>query len=269
MIIIGERVNATRKVIKAAVQSHDEQPIIDEIRRQDEAGANFIDLNAGTGSGDREQEASDLAWLIDIALRTTEKDFTLDSSDPAVLERDFAHLDGRRPALLNSVNGESERLEPVMGLVAKLGCPVIALAMDDSGIPPTMNDRLGVCESIMKVADKHGVSEDRIYFDPLVLPLISDTESAQITFDTIREIKSRFPSAKTTLGLSNVSHGLPQRAMINQAFLLSAIISGLDSVICDPANERIKWAITLGELVAGRDKHCRRYARRVRKGELA
>ncbi len=268
MIIIGERVNATRKSIRAAIQAHDEEGIAEEIRKQDAAGATYIDLNAGTGSGDPEQEAADLNWLIDIALKTTEKDFSLDSSDPIVLERAADHLDGRRLALLNSVNGESDRLVPLLELAARRECPVIALAMDDTGIPPAMEQRLAVCEKIAETGAKLGVAEKRIFFDPLVLPMCSDIAQAQVTFATLRAIKERFPEAKTTLGLSNVSHGLPERAKVNHAFLLAALVHGLDSAICDPTREGMLWAMTLGELLAGKDRHCRRYARRVRKGEI-
>ncbi len=268
MIIIGERVNATRKSIREAIREHDEDRIATEIRNQDAAGATYIDLNAGTGSGDPEQEVADLNWLIDIALRTTEKDFALDSSDPLVLRRSAEHLDGRRAFLLNSVNGESDRLVPLLELAAARECGVIALAMDDTGIPPETGQRLAVCETITAAAEKAGVAESKLFFDPLVLPMCSDISQAQITFATLREIKQRFPEAKTTLGLSNVSHGLPERAQINHAFLLAALINGLDSAICDPTRDGLLWAVTLGELLAGKDRHCRRYARRVRKGEI-
>jgi 5-methyltetrahydrofolate corrinoid/iron sulfur protein methyltransferase len=268
MIIIGERINATRRPIREAIQSHDEEWIATEVRTQDEAGSHYIDLNAGTGSGDPEQEVADLSWLIEIALRTTEKHLSLDSSDPSVLERAMAYLDGRRPALVNSVNGEAERLEPLLALAARRECPIIALAMDDTGIPSEAAGRVAVCESIMTAARRAGVPQDRLLFDPLVLPMSSDISQAQVTFATLRELKRRFPQAKTTLGLSNVSYGLPDRARVNHAFLLAALVSGLDSAICDPTRDGILEAITLGELLAGKDKHCRRYARRIRKGEI-
>lgn len=268
MIIIGERINATRKSIREAIGAHDRERIATEIRNQDEAGSHYIDLNAGTGSGDPEQEAADLNWLIDIALETTEKKVSLDSSDPAVLRRAVEHLDGRRPVLLNSVNGESDRLVPLMEVAAARDCSLIALSMDDTGIPPESAQRIAVCDRIAETASKIGVSEGNLFFDPLVLPMCSDITQAQITFATLREIKTRFPEAKTTLGLSNVSHGLPERARINHAFLLAALVNGLDSAICDPTREGMLEAMTLGELLAGKDRHCRRYARRVRKGEI-
>lgn len=268
MIVIGERINATRKSIREAINAHDEERIATEIRNQDEAGAHYIDLNAGTGSGDPEQEAADLNWLIDIALRTTEKKLALDSSDPVVLRRAVEHVAGRRSVMLNSVNGESDRLVPLLEVAAPQDCTIIALAMDDTGIPPETGQRIAVCDAIAAAAAKLGVAEDRLFFDPLVLPMCSDITQAQVTFATLRELKVRFPTAMTTLGLSNVSHGLPERAKINHAFLMAALVNGLDSAICDPTRPGVLYSITLGELLAGKDRHCRRYARRVRKGEI-
>jgi 5-methyltetrahydrofolate--homocysteine methyltransferase len=140
--------------------------------------------------------------------------------------------------------------------------------MDDTGIPSEAADRVAVCEAIAAAARNAGVPEDHLLFDPLVLPMCSDINQAQVTFSTLRALKRRFPEVKTTLGLSNVSHGLPDRARVNHAFLLTALANGLDSAICDPTREGILEAITLGELLAGKDKHCRRYTRRVRKGEI-
>jgi 5-methyltetrahydrofolate--homocysteine methyltransferase len=268
MLIIGERVNATRRPIAEAIHGHDEAQITEEIRAQDEAGAHYIDLNAGAGSGDHQQEAADLKWLVDLALRTTEKKLSLDSSDPVALQKAVEHVDGRRPVLLNSVNGEAERLDLVLAVAAEYGCPVIALAMDGGGIPTEVSRRVAVCESILAAATKAGVSEENIYFDPLAIPVCNDVTQPRMTLDTLREIKTKFPQAKATMGLSNVSHGLPRRTLINQAFLIAALANGLDSAICDPTDEGIRRAIALGELIAGRDRHCRGYTRRIRKGEI-
>ncbi len=268
MMIIGERVHATRKPVAAAIRDHDETLIVQEIRNQDEAGADYIDLNAGAESGDPEQEIANIKWLVDVALRTTEKKLSLDSSDPVVLEKAAGYVDGRRPILLNSVNGEADRLGPVLALAAAKECPVIALAMDDSGIPNEVARRIEVCESILAAAKEAGVPEDNICFDPLALPVCNDVEQAKVTMATLREIKARFPRARTTLGLSNVSHGLPRRTLVNQAFLIAALSNGLDSAICDPTDRGIRRAIALGELIGGTDRHGRRYARRIRKGEI-
>lgn len=267
MIIIAEKVNATRKAIRQAIGEHNAEVIREEITTQDVAGAHYIDLNAGTGSGDQHQEASDLRWLIDIALECSEKKLCLDSAGIDTIEQAAKHLAGRRPWMLNSVNAESEeRLEKGLGLAAEHQVPVIALAMDKDGIPPTAEKRLSICEYIHTRAAAAGVPDEHLFFDPLVLPISADISQGNVTFDTLRGIKERFPNVKTTMGLSNASHGLKKRITINSAFLMLAIGNGLDSAICDPMKPEITRAILLAELLTGRDKHCRKFTRALRKG---
>jgi 5-methyltetrahydrofolate--homocysteine methyltransferase len=268
VIIVGERVNATRASIAQAVKERDEELIRREIQAQDRAGAHFIDLNAGTGSGDRDEETDNLKWLADIALDATEKKLSLDASDPAVLRRTAEYVGKRRPLLLNSVNGKDESLDALLPFAARNGCPVIALAMDSSGIPDDVQQRLDICESILATATGAGVAEEDLFFDPLALPLSADVRQGRVTLETLRRIKADHPAVKTILGVTNVSHGLPRRKLVNQAFLIAATAGGLDAAICDPTQKEIRSAITLGELVAGRDRLCRRFARQVRKGEL-
>ncbi|MBD3335358.1 MAG: methyltetrahydrofolate cobalamin methyltransferase [Candidatus Eisenbacteria bacterium] len=269
MIIVAERVNATRKAIARAIREHDEAHIRKEIQAQDEAGAHYIDLNAGLGSGDRERESKDLSWLIDLALETTEKKLALDTSDPDVLMRAAQYLGDRRPMLLNSVTGEPERLQALMPLAARLECPVIGLSMSGTGIPTSPDDRLAVCDAILTAAKDAGVPAGNIFLDPLVLPLCSDVAQGGVTLATLQAIKTRYPEARTIMGLSNVSHGLPRRAVINRGFLIAALAYGLDAAICDPTDAGTRQAAAVGELVAGRDRHCRKFTRLVRQGVIA
>lgn len=268
MIIIGEKVNASRKVIRQAIADRDQKIIERAILAQDAAGAHYIDLNAGTGTGDADQEAADLEWLVDVALSCTEKKLALDAADPRVLQRAAAHLAGRRPWLLNSISGEGAKLDALVPLAAEHEVPVIALAMDDSGIPSDVDGRIAACDRILEAAAAAGIAAERIYLDPLSMPISADISHGQVTLETLRRISERAREAKTTVGLSNVSFGLPCRSLINATFLVAALSHGLDSAICDPTDPEVRRAITLGELVAGRDRHCRRYTREVRKGSL-
>jgi 5-methyltetrahydrofolate--homocysteine methyltransferase len=268
MIVIGELVNATRKRIREAIQGRDAAAIREVIEGQAAAGADFVDLNAGTGAG-AEQETRDLCWLVDLALECTERPLGLDAADPVVLSRAAEHLDDRRPFLVNSVNGERERLELLLPLAVERGAPVIALCMDGSGIPADAAGRLAVAERLIEAATGAGIPEDGVFLDPLVMPLSADISKGKLAFDTLEALHERFPAAHTVMGVSNVSHGLPKRVCINEAFLTAAITHGLDSAICDPTHPGIRRAILLGELIAGRDRHCRRYTRAVRKGDLS
>lgn len=267
MIIIGERVNATRKRIRKAIEQKDSDTIKNEITMQDAAGAHYIDLNAGTGSGNIQQEKDDLCWLIDLALECTEKNLVLDAAAPEILKYAAEHLNNQRPWMLNSVTGEldSQALE-IIDLAAQHQVPLIALAMDKDGIPPETEKRLAICEAILNVAEKRGLPEKLIFFDPLVIPISTDTKQALVTLKTIQRINELFPQAKTTLGLSNISHGLKKRFRVNGAFLTTAICFGLASVICDPTPKSIRQSLIMGNLLAGKDKFCRNFSRAVRAG---
>jgi 5-methyltetrahydrofolate--homocysteine methyltransferase len=268
MILIGEKINASRKSIRRAIADRDAGGIERVIRAQDEAGADYIDLNAGTGSGDREQEARDLAWLVDVALGCTEKNLSLDSSDPAVLRHAADHLAGRRGWMLNSVNGERDHLDQLLPAAAEHAVPVIALAMDERGIPGEPSVRIAICERILEAATAAGLDAGQLFFDPLALPVSTDVTQGSVTLATLQSLKQRVGQAKTVLGLSNVSHGLPRRSLINQAFLIAALSHGLDSAICDPTDPAIRQARLLGDLLIGRDRHCRRFTRAVRNGTI-
>jgi 5-methyltetrahydrofolate corrinoid/iron sulfur protein methyltransferase len=266
MIVIGERVNATRKAVREAIHAHDATAIAEEIRKQDAEGAHYIDLNAGTGSGDIEREAADLCWLVDVALETTEKKFSIDTACPAALEKAVAHLDGRRKWMLNSVKLSDEILDAALPLAAEGDTPVVALAMDTEGIPAESERRIAISREIAERAAKHGIGTERLFFDPLVFPVSADITQGRVTLDTLRGIKSALPKARTTMGATNFSHGLAKRAEINRAFLIACIANGLDSAICDPTRPSIKRALLLGQLIMGHDRHCRRYSRAVRQG---
>ncbi len=268
MIIIGEKINASRKSIKNAILDKDASVIKKQISDQDEAGAAYIDLNAGTGSGDEQREIDDMKWLIDIALDTTEKKLGIDSASPKIIKEAAEYLHNRRPWMINSIKKAKYIMDELLPLAAEHNVPLIALAMGDGGIPETTEDRLKVCKSIAEAADKANVPVENIYFDPLVMPLSSAHTHGKTTLNTIAGIKKSLPGAKTTIGLSNVSYGLVERSRVNEAFLIAAITHGLDSAICDPMRREVREAILLGNLVAGNDKFCRRFVRAVRKGEF-
>ncbi|NIM11634.1 MAG: dihydropteroate synthase [Candidatus Aminicenantes bacterium] len=268
MIIIGEKINASRKSIAKAILSHERTAIQQQIEKQDKAGAHFIDLNAGTGAGDEKQEIEDMCWLIDIALETTQKKLSIDSANPVIIRKAAEHIDNRRPWLINSVKNDDRILGEILPIAAERGASVIALGMDVIGVPDKKEERAAACREIFQKAEKAGISKEQIFFDPLVLPLSANFNNGKIALETLRLLKEEFPDIKTTMGVSNISYGLPKRPRINAVFMLAAISHGLDAAICDPTNTRIQKAIILGKMISGKDKHCRGYTRAVRKGEF-
>jgi len=268
MIIIGEKINATRKAIARAIRSKDAAAIQRQIQAQDAAGAGYIDLNAGADTGDADREIQGMRWLIDVALDATEKPLSIDSANPEVIQDAAEYLGDRRPWLLNSVKKDARLLDTLLPLAARHEAPVIALAMDSDGIPEDAETRIETCREICEVAGQAGVPADRLFFDPLVMPVSSNYAHGQLALDTLRGIRRACPEAKTTVGASNISFGLLKRSRVNAAFLIAAAACGLDSAICDPTEADIHQAVLLSRLITGQDRYCRGFNRAVRRGEF-
>ncbi len=266
MIVFGEKINATRKSIRNAIAEKNEEIIRKQINDQNEAGAHYIDLNAGNPDGDIEKEAEDMCWLIDIALDATDKPLILDSASVDVIRTGAQHLAGRREWILNSVKNVDSILNSLLPIAVEHKAPVVALLMDGESMPETKEDRIEHCRAIRQKALDMGVLEENLYFDALTMPLSSNHKYARIVIDTVQAIKQEFPKVKTTVGLSNLSYGLPHRQKINSAFLIAALACGLDSAFCDPTRKEIQQAVLLGPLIAGKDRFCRRFGRGSRKG---
>ena len=266
MLIIGENINATSKRVAEAIERRDDLFLQEMARQQVDAGANYLDVNAGRGRG-TEQEIEDLKWAIETVQAATDVPLAIDSSDPQAIRAALAHYSGKA-AMINSVNAEDDRLRALLPLTLEHQADVIALAMGDGGVPRDVEGRLRACDRIMERAAAYGVPLERIFLDPLVLPLSVDTDEGLVTLRTLEQIKARYPQAKTTLGLSNVSYGLPLRGTINRALLLMAMYLGLDSVILDPIDARLMAHIRAAQVVLGRDPFCKSYLKDYRRGTI-
>ena len=177
MLVIGEKINATNKSVGEAIARRDVEFIAGLAKAQDEAGANYIDVNAGAGKGPDHDEAGAIGWLVEEVLKVTAKPLTIDSESPGVIEKALRRYRGE-DVMINSVSAEKSRLESVGALVAEHKAKVVALAMGDEGIPPTAEKRLEACEKIATHLSKVGVKIEQIFFDPLVLPISSATNHA-------------------------------------------------------------------------------------------
>jgi cobalamin-dependent methionine synthase I len=262
--IIGEKINGTRRRVAQAIERRDAAVIRDLAVKQAEAGAAWLDVNAGTRSS---AEPGDLVWLIETIQPVVEIPLCLDSANPLAVAAGMRVVE--RTPLINSISGEPQRLEGLLPLVAEHGCSVIALAMDGAGIPETCEGRLEVAGRLLTETRARGVPDDHVYLDPLAMTLATKTDGALITLDTIRALRREFPDAHLTMGLSNISFGLPARSFINRAFLTLALAAGLDSAILDPLAREMMAALMAAELVLGRDHHCLDYTRAYRAGLLS
>ena len=261
MQIIGEKINGTRKSVAAAIKERDAATIRDLATRQAEAGATWLDVNAGTHP---KQEAEDLIWLIENVQAVTDVPLCLDSANPDALNKAIKAVD--KTPMINSISGEPERLVNILPIVAEHGCQVIALAMDDKSIPETSGERMTVIHKVIKATRELGVPDDHVYIDPLAMTIGTKTDSAVTAIHTMHGVQEQYPDTHLTIGLSNISFGLPARSQINCTFLTLAMQAGLDSAILDPLDKDLQAAILTTELVLGQDRHCLNYVRASRSG---
>ena len=264
MLIIGENINATIPRIKELIVNHDGTALKDLAVRQEQAGANIIDVNVATGAGTAEDEISDMKWLIELIRDKVDIKLCVDSADTPVL-RAGLEAGGEKIGLINSVKATEKNIAEVLPLAAEYGLPVIALAMDEAGIATDSSTRLKACEKVIKGCETYNVPVENIFFDPLVMPVSTDINQGVTTLETLKGIKNEFPKAKTVLAVSNISFGLQKRTLINQALIHMAQYLSVDALLVNPLNEEFMLAIKAGETVMGRDRHCRKYSRAVRK----
>jgi 5-methyltetrahydrofolate--homocysteine methyltransferase len=263
MLVIGEKINGTVKKTAAAIATQDAAFIQDLARRQAAAGADYLDVNAGTGSG---KEADDLVWLVETIQAVVDVPLCLDSANPIALKSGMECV--RQTPMVNSISGEASRLEGILPLAAGRGCPVIALLLDDHGIPSDVASRLEVGRRIIERSRQAGLPDDKIYVDPLAMAISTRTEGGLLAVDTLHALRSCYPEIKFSIGLSNISFGLPARSLVNQAFLAQLLAAGLDAAIIDPLDQGLINMLYATELVLGRDRFCRNYTRAYRAGKI-
>lgn len=264
MIIIGEKINTSRKAIRPAVENKDATAIQDLAKKQVEAGAHYIDVNCGTFT---EEEPELLEWLVNTVQEVVDVPLCIDTPNPKALERALKANKNGKP-IINSITAEKERFNSIFPYVVEYNSSIIALCMDDSGMPETADDRLRIAEGLIESMTKEGVKLEDIYIDPMVRPVGTGSHYGVVALETINKVMTEFPGIHTTCGLSNVSFGLPARKLINQAFLIMAIAAGLDSAILDPLDKKIMSFVYTAELLQGKDDFCLNYLTAYREGKL-
>lgn len=245
--VIGERINPTgRKAFAEELRGGDLSTVTLDAHAQVQAGADVLDVNAGIPLVDEPE-------LLKAMLRTVQEavdvPICIDSSVIEALEAGLSVYEGR--ALVNSVTAEDERLQEILPLVAKHGAAVIGLANDETGIPETPQKRLECARKIVEAAGDHGIAAQDVVIDPLAMTVGADTEAVTITLETISLIRDEL-GVNMCLGASNVSFGLPQRHVLNAAFLPMAMAAGLTSAIMNTAPVCVE-AVRAADLLLGHD----------------
>lgn len=265
MLIVAERINASRKAIRAALERMDAAPIQEEARAQDAAGATYIDVNGGTFPG---REAELLTWLVETVQAVTDKPLCLDSSDPDAIAAALPKVK-TRPPMINSINLEGDRYGRILPLALEHRAKLIALCQSEGVLAATTAQKVDLGSELIERLTRAGVALDDIYVDPLVFPLGTDSQSAQATITAIGTLMERFPGVHTICGLTNVSHGLPARKLINRTFLVGAMGRGMDAAILDPTDRELVSAMAAARAVYGRDDYCMDLIEAFRAGAIA
>ena len=262
MLLIGELINATRKKVGAAVEARDAQFIRDLALRQVAAGADMLDVNGGVPG----REAESLEWLIHVVQEATDVPLSVDSSDSEALRRTLP-LCKQRP-IVNSITDEPARIDALLPVVKEYRARVIALCMSSAGTPACVADRVETASRLVDRLTREGLDPDDIFVDPCVIPISTGSEHGAAVADAIACIKERFPGVHTSVGLSNVSFGVPARKLMNQTFLMLLMARGLDTAILDPCDRQLMANVAAAEALLGRDEFCAQYLRAFRAGKL-
>ncbi len=262
MIIVGELINTSRKSVAEAVARRDSKAIEKLAQAQADAGASYIDVNCGTFL---EEEVELLPWLVETVQKAVDLPLCLDSPDPGALAKAIeVH---RGVPLINSISGEEERFCKVLPLARKSEASVIALCMDDSGIGDDSSSRVRAGEKLGQRLLAEGISQERIFFDPLLRPVATEGGAGLVALETIAGLRKAFPKAHIICGLSNISFGLPNRRLLNRTFLSLAASQGLDSAILDPTDPQMRSCLAALAALLGEDDFCMNYLTFIREQE--
>jgi len=262
-LIVGERINASRKHIRQAVQERDAEFVRREAKRQAAAGAHYIDVNAGA---DPRREADDLKWLVETVQSAVALPLCLDSPSARAIKGVLPLVE--KTPMINSITAEPERLRNFLPLVQETGGPVVGLCMTEKGMPCGVADRMTAVEQMCAALEQAGIARTRVHFDPCLAPVATSAEEALAALEAVRRIHRDFTGAHTTCGLSNISFGLPQRNLLNRTWLALLMGAGLDGAILDPTEPHMMATIIAGLALLGRDSFCMNYIQAERAGAL-
>jgi 5-methyltetrahydrofolate--homocysteine methyltransferase len=259
-VIIGERINPTRRKKLAETMSvGDFSTVQDDARKQIEAGAHVLDVNAGIPGGD---EPALLSGAVKAVMEVARVPLCIDTANPDALEAALSVYPGK--ALINSTTAEASMMERIFPLAKKYGAAVIGVITDESGVPATPEERLRVAERLVKRAGDYGVPAEDIVIDCLALTVGADHKAGQVTLNSMSLVRKEL-GVNLSLGASNVSFGLPDRKIINVAYLALAVACGLTTAITDPTVPEIQTTLLACDLLMGRDEYAMQWIRSYRK----
>ena len=264
MLIVAERINATRKPIREALERKDEAFFIQEAKKQEAAGAHFIDVNAGTEAS---QEIENLPWLVELIQDEVNIPLSLDSANDRALARAL-RVYNKKEVMINSFTVEEERIKAILPLAKDYNALVVGLALGEGGIPQTVEDRIKLVDKLVEAVDYYKIEKDKLLVDPLVVPIGTDHCQGKIFLETVKAVKEKYNEVRTICGLSNISYGMPNRRLLNRTFLVLALGYGLDASIIDPLDQEMMSCLYAALTLLGYDEFCMNYLSAYRSGKL-
>jgi len=266
MLIIGEKLNSARKQVREMIENRDVESIQDLAKKQVEGGAKMLDINSSAASGNKEEN---MEWLVKTVQGAVDVPLCIDSSNAEEIEKGLEVYNwDKGKALINSITGEKEKIDRLLPTIIKYKCAVIALVMDERGIPDNSKTRFEIAEKLIKVLTEARVPLKDIFIDPLVVPIGTDDKNGIITMETIRSVKETYPEVRVVTGLSNISFGLPERKLINQVFMILSMAYGMDAAIIDSTDKRMMAIVKTTKTLLGEDDFCSGYIQAYREGRL-
>ena len=264
MLIVGERINTSRKAVNEAVAKRDSDYIRNDVKSQIKCGADLIDVNAGSR---RDSEVDDLIWLIDVIQEALpEARLCIDSPNPGSIKAVIEKVN--HTPMINSTTAEKARFEAMAPIIESRESDIVALCIDDRGIPKNSHQGLENAERLITDLESLGVKRDRIYIDPVIQAISTNQNAALMVFEIIEGVLRDFTGVNIVCGLSNISFGLPKRKLVNRTFMTLAINAGLNSAIIDPLDKELMGTLRAAELLMGNDQYCQRFITAFREGKL-
>lgn len=262
MLIIGELINTSRKAVKPAVEQRDAGFIQELAKKQVEAGAHYVDVNCGTMV---HNEVETMEWLVNTIQEAVKAPLCIDTPRAEAMEAGLATARNGQP-MVNSITAEQERFATVLPMVLKYKAKVVALCMGDNGIPESAEQRIEIVRNLVRDLTNAGVPEDDIYLDPLITPISTGDMYGRDVLETVRFIRREYPRVHAACGLSNISYGLPNRKILNQAFMIQTMTAGMDAYILDPLDKAMMGFVYASQALLGQDSYCMEYLNAHRNG---
>ena len=249
--IVGELLNTSRPAIQKAVAQRDAHTIQQLVLSQEKEGAGYIDINAGAGV---QTENRDMQWLILTVQAVATVPLCIDSPNPRVLASAWDILD--QAPMINSISLEKNRFKPMLDLLKGRDCQVVALCMDDTGMPATAAQVCRRADALVSGLTGIDIDPGAIWIDPLVGPVSTHTGNGLVALEAVGTLRTEIPGIHTVCGLSNISFGLPNRRLVNRMFLALMIAQGLDGAIMDPLDRDLTAALKTTQMLMDRDAYC-------------